>query len=133
MRFFITLTIVITALSLLALFFIVEFTVPKNLNGDLISINLVYFFLALFLSLCGITTLVLYWLSSLRLKGKREGSIEAVHRPRVVFKRSARQAILISLSITGILVLQSLGFANPLNFILIVSAAVLIEVYFFGH
>lgn len=133
MRFLISLTIAITTIALLALIFIVEFTQPKNLNGDLIPVNLTYFFLFLFLSLCGIATLMLYWLSSLRLKGKREGSIEAVHRPKVIFKRSARQAILFSLSVTGILVLQSLGFANPLNFILLVSAAVLIEVYFFGH
>lgn len=133
MRFFIGLTILITICSLIALFLITEFTAPKNLSGGLISINLVYFFLSLFLSLCGIATLVLYSLSSLRLKGKREGSIEAVHRPKVIFKRASRQAILFSLSVTGVLILRALGFANPLNIILVISAAVLIEVYFFGH
>ena len=133
MRLLITLFSLITILSFSALFFITEFTSPKTASGQLVSINLIYFFLSLFLSLCSIATLVLYWLSSLRLKRKREGSIEAVHRPRVIFKRSARQAILFSLSVTGILILRSMGFANPLNVILIVSAAVLIEVYFFGH
>lgn len=133
MRLLITLFSLITILSFSALFFITEFTSPKTASGQLVSINLIYFFLSLFLSLCSIATLVLYWLSSLRLKRRREGSIEAVHRPRVIFKRSARQAILFSLSVTGILILRSMGFANPLNVILIVSAAVLIEIYFFGH
>ncbi len=133
MRFLITLAILITIFSWSALFFITEFTSPKTASGQLISINLIYFFLSLFLCLCGSATLVLYWFSSLRLKRKREGSIEAVHRPKVIFKRSARQAILFSLSGISILILRSMGFANPLNFILIVSAAILIEVYLFGH
>lgn len=133
MRLLITLFSLITILSFSALVFITEFTSPKTASGQLVSINLIYFFLSLFTGLCSIATLVLYWLSSLRLKRRREGSIEAVHRPRVIFKRSARQAILFSLSVTGILILRSTGFANPLNVILIVSAAVLIEVYFFGH
>lgn len=124
---------VMTIFSVIGLFLIVQFTSPKTNSGQLISINLVYFFLALFLSLAGTATLVLYWLGSLRLKFERKGGIDAVTRPKLILKRSFRQAFLFSTVIIVILVLRSLNFANPLNIVLLVSAAILIEVYFFGH
>ncbi len=133
MRFLIVLVSLITILSVGSLFFIANFTSPKALNGQLVPINLIYFFLSFFLCLAGFVTLVLYWLGSLRLKLERKGSPDAVNRPKTIFKRSLRQAILFSTVVTGIGILRAIGLANPLNTVLLVSAAILIEIYFFGH
>lgn len=133
MRFFILLITAITVLAVVSLFLIADLTVPQSVKGQLILINLVYFFLALFVSLAGIASLVLYSVSTLRLKAKRKGSTEAVIRPRTILKRSVLQGLVFSACLTTLILLRALGFANPLNVILVISAGVLIEIYFFGH
>jgi hypothetical protein len=78
-------------------------------------------------------TLVLYWVGNLRLKKKRVADLESIHKPRIVFWRSLRHGILFSTAVLGVALLNTLKFANPLNMILLISAVVLIEIYFFGH
>ena len=126
-------TILITALGLVVLVYTAQFTSPTTPNGSLIPINLVYFFVAAFVSLAGSLALVLYWVGNLRLKKTRSTELESIHKPRIVFKRSLRHGILLATAIVGIGLLNALDFANPLNIILLVSALVLVEVYFFGH
>lgn len=133
MRWLILSIIFITAVSLFGIFFIIFFTAPQTKSGQFITINLFYFFLSSFVSLAGIATLVLYWLSNLKLGQQRRSSVEAVHRPKALLRRSARQAILFSGAVTAIWVLNIFNFVNLLNIILIISAAILIEIYFFGH
>lgn len=132
--FFSLLALFLVDLSSLGfLLFIVIYTSPKTPSGSLIWINLVYFFVASFLSLAATLTLVLYWLSNLREKQQRKVGFETVHRPKLVFKRSLRQGVIIALTVVGIGILNSLKFSNPLNIILLITAAVIIEIYFFGH
>lgn len=126
-------TILITAVGLVVLLYTAQFTSPTNSNGSLIPINLVYFFVAVFVSLAGSLTLVLYWVGNLRLKKTRSTELESIHKPRIVFKRGLRHGILLSTALVGIGLLNALDFANPLNIILLISALVLVEVYFFGH
>jgi hypothetical protein len=133
MTWLIYLIVFVTVIAFGGILLIANFTSPQSKEGQLISINLIYFFLSIFVSLAGSTTLVLYWLSNLRLSLQRKSSVEAVHRPKTLLRRSARQAILFSLVVTAIGILRALNFANPLNIVLIISAAALIEVYFFGH
>lgn len=47
--------------------------------------------------------------------------------------RSLRHGVLLSSAFVGIGVLTALDFVNPLNIILLLSALVLLEIYFFGH
>lgn len=124
---------VLTLLSIGFLFFITNFTSPQNKEGQLVVVNLVYFFLFGFVSLAGALTLVLYWLGSLRLKFQRKREINGVNWQRQVMKQAARRGMLISGALVLILILKVFNFANPLNVILVVSGAIVIEVYFFGH
>jgi hypothetical protein len=133
MFFHYLLAILITASATGVFVFTIIYTNPRNDSGDLVLINLVYFFLSLFLSLAGFLTLVLYWLSNLRSSEGRATSIEAMHKPKIKFRKSLRHAVLISLTVTGVGLLNSLNLANPLNIILLISASVLIEIYLFGH
>lgn len=126
-------TILLTALSVGIFIFTIVYTNPWDKAGNLIVINLVYFFLAGFVSLAGILTLVLYWLSNLRSNDGRQTSIEALHKPKIRFLKGLRHAILIAATICGVGLLNGLDFANPLNIILLISAAILVEIYFFGH
>jgi len=97
-----------------------------------IIINLVYFFVSGFVSLAGAITLVLYWLGNWQLKRSRS-EVESVHKPRILLKKSLRHGVLVAGTLTGIGLLNALELTNPLNIILLISAAILIEVYFFGH
>lgn len=124
---------ILTAIFSVFFLFITGFTQPENKDGQLITINLIYFFLAGFGSLAGITTLVLYWLGSLKLNRQRKREIDGSNYQKQILKRSARQGILVSAVVVGILLLKVFNFANPLNVVLIVSGAIVIEVYFFGH
>jgi uncharacterized membrane protein len=133
MFFYLILTAVLTAIALVVFVFTLLFTSPKDSEGKLIIINLVYFFLSGIVSLAGILTLVLYWLLPSPNKEGRQTSIEAKIKPKLAFRKSLRHALLISLTIAGVGLLNSLDFANPLNIILLISAAVLIEIYLFGH
>ncbi len=108
-------------------------TAPQTTSGSLIVINLAYFFGTLFVSLAGIVTVVLYSLGTLGLKKTRTGSIESIHKPRAILRRSLRHGILAATVICGIGLLNALSLTNPLNVILLVSAGVLTEVYLFGH
>ncbi len=126
-------TIIVTAISSAVFVFTIIFTNPRSSSGDLIVINLVYFFLSGFFVLAGILTLVLYFLSNLRSKEVRQTSVEVLHKPKIRYRRSLRHGVLVALTIVGIGLLNSLDFANPLNIILLISAAVLIEIYFFSH
>lgn len=126
-------TFLITVVSLAVFIFTIIFTNPKDESGNLIVINLVYFFVSGTVSLAGFLTLVLYWLSNLRSDKARQTSIEALHKPKVAFRKSLRHGFLIALCVGGIGLLNTLEFANPLNIILLISATVLIEIYFFGH
>lgn len=125
--------IIVTLISLVVLVYTSYFTSPTNPNGTLIPINLAYFFVSAFLSLAGTITLVLYWVGNLRLKKTRATELESIHKPRIVFMRSLRHGVLLSSAFVGIGVLTALDFANPLNIILLLSALVLLEIYFFGH
>jgi hypothetical protein len=125
--------VLVTLLSLGTLVFILNFTSPQTKEGSLIFINLVYFFLASFLSLAGIITLVLYWLGNWRLKRERISGVDSVHKPRLLLKKSLRHASLVAGALVGIGVLNALSLSNPLNIVLLISAAILLEVYFFGH
>lgn len=133
MFFYLLGTILVTAVSITTLIFTTLYTNPKDSAGNLIPINLVYFFVSGWLGLAGILSLVLYWLSNLRSKADRQASVQALHKPKIAFRKSLRHAILIATTITGIGLLNSLDFANPLNIILLISAAILVEIYFFGH
>ena len=113
--------------------FTIIFTNPNDNEGKIILINLVYFFVSGFLSLALFLTLVLYWLSNLVGSEERLTSVEALHKPKIKFRKSLRHAFLFSTAVTGIGLLNSLGFANPLNIILLITATILIEVYFFSH
>ena len=126
-------TILLTAISIAAFIFTVIYTNPKDSSGNIIIINLVYFFVSGFGSLAGFLTLVLYWLSNFRSEQNRATSVEAMHKPKIRFRRSLRHGLLVALSVVGIGLLNSLDFANPVNIILLISAAILVEVYFFGH
>lgn len=126
-------TILITAISSTVFVFTVVFTNPRNDSGALVTINLIYFFLFGFISLAGFLSLVLYWLSNLRSGQARVTSVEARHKPKIAFRKSLRHGVLVSATLTGIGLLNSLDFANPVNIILIILAAILIEIYFFGH
>ncbi len=126
-------TILLTAISLAVFIFTSLYTTPKDSAGNLIAINLVYFFASGFGSLAGFLTLVLYWFSNFRAEQSRPLSVEALHKPKIRFRRSLRHGLLVSLSVVGIGLLNSLDFANPVNIILLISAAILVEVYFFGH
>lgn len=132
--FFALLSVLIgTLISLSALFFTVEFTSPKAADGSLIIVNLVYFFVASFISLAGTATLVLYWLGNRAEQRVRKSEIEAVHRPKILLKKSLRRGFLLATALVGIGLLNSLKFSNPLNIILLISAVAIIEIYFFGH
>jgi len=133
MFFYILPTVVTTAIGAVVLLYTGYFTSPTNPNGSLIPINLFYFFTSAFLSLAGVLTLVLYWVGNLRLKKTRVAELESIHKPRIIFWRSLRHGILGATALVGIGVLNALSFANPLNILLLISALVLIEVYFFGH
>lgn len=126
-------TIVFTGISIAILIFTILFTNPRGPNGSLIAINLVYFFLSSFIGLAGLLTLMLYWLSNLKTTETRQTSVEILHKPRIRFRKSLRHAVLVSATFSGIGLLNSLDFANPLNILLLVSAAILVEIYFFGH
>ena len=125
--------IILTLVSILVLVYTSYFTSPTNPNDTLIPINLSYFFVAAFLSIAGTVTLVLYWVGNLKLKKTRVTDLESIHKPRIVFIRSLRHGVLIATALVGIGLLNALAFANPLNIILLLSALVLIEIYFFGH
>ena len=125
-------TILITALSIAIFVFTFVYTSPQNPDGGYIPIDLFYFFITAFLSLAGTVTLVLYWLSNLR-QDRFERRVEKIHQPKIIFRRSLRHGILVSATLVGIGLLNALNFANPLNIILLITAFLLIEFYFFGH
>ena len=133
MFFYLLPTILLTAAAIAVFIFTILYTNPRTETGNLIPINLIYFFLSGLVSLAGILTLVLYWLSNLRSQAGRQTSVEALHKPKIAFRKSLRHALLVASTITGIGLLNSLDFANPVNIILLISAAILIEIYFFGH
>lgn len=133
MFFYILPTILLTGIASAVFVFTLLYTNPRDDSGNLIVINLVYFFLSGLISLAGILTLVLYWLSNLRSPEIRQTSVESLHKPKIRFRKSLRHGLLISLTLAGIGLLNSLDFANPLNIILLISAAILIEVYLFSH
>lgn len=132
--FFLLLGIVVSTLvGVATLIFTTQFTSPTSANESLIIINLIYFFAAAFISLAGSTTLVLYWLGSWREKNRRRSEIESIHRPKIILRTSLRHGVLVAIAITGVGILNSLKVSNPLNIILLISAVILIEIYFFGH
>lgn len=114
------------------LIFTSNFTTPITSEGSLVPINLVYFFVSAWISLAGTIALVLYCVRSFRLK-KLRNEVGLVNKPKLLFKISLRQGILISTALTGVALLNALNFSNPLNIISLVSAIVLIEIYFFSH
>ncbi|HSX58404.1 MAG TPA: hypothetical protein VLE47_04010 [Candidatus Saccharimonadales bacterium] len=126
-------TILLTALSSLVFLFIANYTSPRDASGNLILINTIYFFVSAFVSLAGFFTLLLYSVSSLRRKSSEKAKVEKIHTPKIDFRRSLRHGVLASSTIVGIGLLNALQFANPLNIILLISAFLLIEIYFFGH
>lgn len=126
-------TIILASVSAAVFIFTILYTNPHNQTGDLIGINLLYFFVSGFIFLAAFLTLVLYWLSNLRAKESRQTSVEALHKPKIRFRKSLRHAVLFSAAICGIGLLNALDFANPLNIILLISATILVEIYFFGH
>ena len=113
--------------------FLLTFTTPKTAEGTLITINLIYFFLASFLSLAGFITLVLYWLGNLRNRDQRTSVVGSVHKPRLLLQKSLRHGVLVAATLVGIGALNAFELSNPLNIILLLSAAILIEAYLFGH
>jgi hypothetical protein len=125
--------ILVTFISIGLFIFVLNFTSPQNPDGSLILINLAYFFGAGFFSLAGFVTLVLYFVGNWRLKRMRRTEVESIHKPRLLLRTSLRHGFLIAGTIMGIGLINALGFSNPLNIVLLISAAVLIEVYFFGH
>jgi len=125
-------TILMTLISLVAWIFMLILTDPSP-NNKLAVINLIYFFLTAFLFLAGAFTLMLYWLGNFRLKKTRIGQLESIHKPRLLYSRSLRHGLLLAVALVGTALLKALDFANPLNIILLVSALILIEIYFFGH
>jgi len=125
--------IFLTLGSLAAVAFLLTFTSPQNPDGSLITINLIYFFVAIFVCLAGFITLVLYWVGNLRLSKQRVSGVESIHKPRLLLKKSLRHGVLVGGTLTGIGLLNALELSNPLNVILLISTAVLIEVYLFGH
>lgn len=133
MFFYNLLTLLVVTLATSVFIFTILFTNPKDADGQIITINLIYFFLSGFVSLAGILTLVLYWLTNLRATDGRQTSIEALHKPKIRFRKSLRHGILIALTLCGIGLLNSFDFDNPVNVILLISAAILVEIYFFGH
>ncbi|HEY4695210.1 MAG TPA: hypothetical protein VIH52_04605 [Candidatus Nanoarchaeia archaeon] len=132
MFLFILPIILVTLFSLGVIVFMLNFTSPQTKEGSVIIINLVYFFVSGFVSLAGAITLVLYWLGNWQLKRSRS-EVESVHKPRILLKKSLRHGVLVAGTLTGIGLLNALELTNPLNIILLISAAILIEVYFFGH
>jgi hypothetical protein len=133
MSFFLWPISILTVISAVVFLFITNFLPPQNKDSQIITINLVYFFLSGFVSLAGGLTLVLYWLRSLKLKRQRSREADGNNYQKQVLKSSARQAIIFSAAVVGILLLKIFNFANPLNVVLLSAAAIAIEVYFFGH
>ena len=125
--------VLLTTLSTGVLVFTLTLTSPTNQSGALVPINLSYFFVSSFISLAGIITLVLYFVGSWRLAKTRTAGTDLLHRPKLILLRSLRHGILIAAAVVGIGLMNALKFSNPLNIILLISAAALIEVYFFGH
>jgi hypothetical protein len=123
----------ITFVSIGLWVFVANSTSPQTKEGSLIIVNLVYFFGTLFVSLAGIITLVLYSAGNWQLKKLRVGSVESIHKPRIILLRSLRHGILIAAALVGIGLLNALNLSNPLNIILLISAAILTEIYLFGH
>lgn len=124
---------ILTIVSLTVLLYSFRFLSPTNPDSSLIIINLAYFFLSAWVFIAAITSLVLYSLGSFRTKGKVRPEVEAVHKPKIIFRRSLRHGCLLATILIGIGLLNAIGFGNPLNIILLISTGVLIEIYFFGH
>src|SRR3972149_7147685 len=129
MFLFILPIILVTLFSLGVIVFMLNFTSPQTKEGSVIIINLVYFFVSGFVSLAGAITLVLYWLGNWQLKRSRS-EVESVHKPRILLKKSLRHGVLVAGTLTGIGLFNALELNNPLNIILLILAAILIEVCF---
>lgn len=125
--------IIFTSASGISLALILRYLSPVNPDGSLILINLIYFFISAWIFLASLISLLLYSAGGFTKSKKRRSEVEAVNKPKVIFRLSLKQGFLIATVLVGLGILKVSGFSNPLNVILILSAAILIEVYFFGH
>lgn len=127
------LVLLFTISGMFTLFYISQFTSPLTSSGQIIVINLIYFFTSLWISLAGTISLVLYWVGNFRLKKNNFNETRVVHKPKLIFKQSLRHGVLFATGICAIGLLNVFNFASSLNIILVIIAVALIEIYFFGH
>ncbi|MDP2670891.1 MAG: hypothetical protein Q8P13_00255 [bacterium] len=124
--------LVVFLLGLSALWFIGNNLPPLDSSGNLLTANLVYFFLALFASLAAGLSLVLYCLSFV-LERKKAETLTRSERAKFLIRKALRRGL--ELAATGCLLflLKLLGIFNPVNAVLIVLIISLIEVYFVSN
>ena len=123
--------------SLLALFLVASLAfayitlfLPPKIGGQLIIINLVYFFASGFSGIAVGLSLVLYSAGSFLEASKRGEMTKAVNRPKAVLRMSLRRGFLVSTTLWLLGGFHLLGIFNPLNFVLLILVGGLAELYF---
>ncbi|OGY29238.1 MAG: hypothetical protein A3F35_01615 [Candidatus Woykebacteria bacterium RIFCSPHIGHO2_12_FULL_45_10] len=106
------------------------FFLPPKIAGQLVPVNLIYFFISGFLFLALGTSLVLYSAGSFLERGGRQDLTKLVNRPKFILRKSLRRGFLFSATVFLLGGFHLLGIFNPLNFVLLILVSGLAEFYF---
>ncbi|MEX0617282.1 MAG: hypothetical protein WD231_05820 [Candidatus Woykebacteria bacterium] len=106
-------------------------TIPAEVGGELVKINLVYFSASLWVGLTTLVSLLLYFISFLFQEApKKSLPLQEDLRPRRVFRTSLRRGAIFATAVLILGIFKIYDLDNLINSIFIVSIALLIEVYF---
>ena len=123
--------VIVVALASWAVFaYIVKFT-PPEIGGELVQINLAYFFASGWVGVTTTLGLIFYFLNFLfeETPNKRL-DLEEERKPRRALRSSIRRGAVFATALVALGILKIYGLDNLLNSAFVVGIALLIEVYF---
>jgi hypothetical protein len=118
---------IVSTLSLI-LFGYIVWTVPPTLDGNLVITNFLYALVLGTIGLFGWLTLLIYFVSSFT-QTKKSITDQQPSRTKA-FWMAVRRALLISILVSGLVILRTFELLNILNLCLLVGILVLVEIYF---
>ena len=127
MRFFI-IPIILGVIFSWAFFSYIVWAIPPEIDGKLVTSNLVYFLISGGLGLALTLALAFYFGGGFLREKPR--SVDPSHQLRNLLFRSLRRGFLISLLIVSLVILNIFNLLNILNVALVIGIVILAEIYF---